>query len=168
MQWQRDGKQCEGVYIPRRDTSSRLNTLVGGRIFPGEHHHARFDVDENDEQLSVRFESDDTMARVSVKARLSDALPSDSVFQSVEDASRFFEAGSLGYSATSDSNRFDGLEMCCRSWSVQPLAVGEVRSSYFDDRSKFPEGSAIFDCALLMRGIEHEWHSRESINCGES
>ena len=51
---------------------------------------------------------------------------------------------------------------------AQPLAVGEVRSSYFDDRSKFPEGSAIFDCALLMRGIEHEWHSRESINCGES
>src|SRR5689334_24435689 len=30
----------EGVYIPRRDTASRFNTLVGGRLFPGYHHHA--------------------------------------------------------------------------------------------------------------------------------
>src|SRR4051812_12690190 len=28
----------EGVYIPRRDTSSRINAAVGGRLFPGVHH----------------------------------------------------------------------------------------------------------------------------------
>ena len=37
-----DGSVREGVYIPRRDTSSRLNTLVGGRLFPCMHHHADF------------------------------------------------------------------------------------------------------------------------------
>src|SRR5271155_4194265 len=30
VQWEQDGVRREGVFIPRRDTSSRLNTLVGG------------------------------------------------------------------------------------------------------------------------------------------
>src|SRR3981081_559325 len=37
-------EEREGVYIPRRDTGSRLNALVGGRFFPGEHHRANFQV----------------------------------------------------------------------------------------------------------------------------
>ena len=44
VEWDVDGKSREGVYIPRRDTSSRLNTFVGGRVFPGVHHHASFVV----------------------------------------------------------------------------------------------------------------------------
>ena len=38
------GVPREGVFIPRRDTDSLLNRLAGGRIFPGEHHPARFSV----------------------------------------------------------------------------------------------------------------------------
>ncbi|MFE8975478.1 DUF2071 domain-containing protein [Streptomyces cyaneofuscatus] len=34
-----DGVEC-GVYIPRRDTASRLNAFAGGRIYPGEHGRA--------------------------------------------------------------------------------------------------------------------------------
>ena len=30
----------------------------------------------------------------------------------------------------------------------------------FEDRALFPPGSVEFDCALLMRGIEHEWQGR--------
>ena len=136
---------------------------MGGRLFPGEHHHAHFDVVESDDQLQVRFESDDGQARVSVTAQVADQLPPDSVFASVEEASKFFEGGALGYSATRDATRYDGLELRCKTWEVQPLAVDAVQSSYFDDRTKFPKGSARFDCALLMRGIEHEWHTREDL-----
>ena len=34
------GQPQEGVFIPRRDTGSLLNHLMGGRIFSGEHHLA--------------------------------------------------------------------------------------------------------------------------------
>lgn len=163
VEWDRDRRREEGVFIPRRDTSSRLNTFVGGRLFPGEHHHARFDVNETDDRLQVRFESDDGQARVSVRARLAEGLSADSVFASVEEASRFFEGGALGYSATRDPTRYDGLELRCKTWAVHPLAVEAVQSSYFEDRTKFPAGSVAFDCALLMRGIEHEWHARERL-----
>ena len=168
VEWDRDGQRREGVYIPRRDSSSRLNALAGGRIFPGEHHHARFDVREKDNRLQVSFQSDDSEASVSVAGRVADTLPADSVFGSVEDASRFFEAGAVGYSATRDTDRFDGLELCCNTWAVKPLAVEAVRSSFFDDPTKFPPGSANFDCALLMRNIAHEWHTLDNLCCDET
>src|SRR6266576_2992820 len=38
------GVQREGVFIPRRDTGSFLSRLGGGRVFPGEHHAARFSI----------------------------------------------------------------------------------------------------------------------------
>lgn len=110
VEWDRDGQRQEGVFIPRRYTSSRLNTIVGGRLFPGEHHHARFEVSETADRLRVEFQSDDGQARVSVAARRADGLPPDSVFASVDDASSFFEGGALGYSATQDPARYDGLE----------------------------------------------------------
>ena len=42
--WDEDGSTREGVFISRRDTDSQLNVLLGGRLFPGEHHHSSFIV----------------------------------------------------------------------------------------------------------------------------
>ncbi len=160
-----DGCAREGVYIPRRDTNSRLNTLAGGTIFPGVHHHATFSVRESDECFSVELRSDDREVHVCVSGRVADDLAESSVFPSVAAASAFFEAGSLGYSATRDSGRYDGLELLCDEWHVDPLAVDRVESSYFEDEALFPAGSVTFDCALLMRDIQHEWHGRDELRC---
>ena len=168
VEWDRDGVRKEGVYIPRRDSNSRLNALLGGRLVPGEHHHARFNVDETDDRFSVAFQSDDGQVAVKVVARRTEDLPSGSIFSSLGEASRFFEGGALGYSATRDPARYDGLELRCEGWSVQPLAVQEVKSSYFEDVIKFPSGSTTFDCALLMRGVEHQWRTREDLCCASA
>jgi hypothetical protein len=93
VEWDVDGQPREGVYIPRRDTSSRLNTLAGGTLFPG-----------------------------------------------------------------------DGLELRCENWRVEPLEIDRVGSSYFEDETMFPPGSVEFDCALLMRGVHHEWHGRDDLS----
>lgn len=165
VRWEQGGREVTGVYIPRRDTSSRMNALAGGRLFPGVHHHATFQVDEAGDRFEVRMTSRDGQADVAVSASVGDALPITSVFGSVDDASAFFESGSKGYSATSDSTRFDGLELRCRNWSVTPLDVHEVYSSFFSDTAVFPEGNATFDHALLMTGIAHEWRSMEDLCC---
>ncbi len=70
VQWTQDGVLREGVYIPRRDTSSLFNTLVGGRLFPGVHHHARFQVQEDEYKFRVRMDSDDGQAHVLVHGQL--------------------------------------------------------------------------------------------------
>ncbi len=165
VEWDDGATVRQGVYIRRRDTSSRLNALAGGRLFPGLHHHAAFTVEETADRLSVALRSDDGVTSMSVRARRTDRLPATSVFRSLEEASAFFQAGSLGYSATPDPARFQGLELRCRKWQVEPLEVEEVRSSFFEDEALFPKGSIGFDCALLMRGIEHEWHGKADLCC---
>jgi hypothetical protein len=165
VEWDEGGAARGGVYIRRRDTDSRLNAWAGGRLFPGIHHHARFTVEEAAGRYHVAVQSDDGVTRVEVRGRRAEALPAASVFGSPEEASAFFRASSLGYSATPHPSRFQGLELRCLSWRAEPLEVEEVRSSFFEDESLFPRSSIGFDCALLMRGIEHEWHGKPDL-CG--
>ena len=53
------GVTREGVFIPRRDTNSEINHLMGGRIFPGEHNKAAFTVQESETEISFSMESRD-------------------------------------------------------------------------------------------------------------
>ena len=94
-----------------------------------------------------------------LRARIGKELPASSRFATLAEASGFFEPGSLGYSVTSNQRRLDGVRLKTRTWQVEPLQVEDVYSSFFANEKAFPSGSICFDCALLMRNIEHEWHS---------
>lgn len=163
VEWEEGGRLLEGVYIPRRDTSSRLNTILGGRLFPIIHYHARFDVAESDDYYRVVMNSDDGIAHVALEARVAQTLPAQSVFGSLESASGFFELGSVGYAPSLKSGELHALELRSFGWKVQPMNVERVESSFFGNPSAFPVGSIEFDSALLMRGIEHEWHVRPAM-----
>jgi len=174
VEWEERGEYHEGVYIPRRDTSSRFTALIGGRLFPGVHHHAHFQVREEDETFSVQMASDDGQTRVTVAAQLAAHMPARSVFASLQEASAFFERGFLGYSVTKQAGKLDVLELRCRNWMIEPLQVTEAHSSFFDDPKRFPAGTAELDGALVMRAIRHQWHvhrpfySSESVNPAQS
>jgi hypothetical protein len=157
--WKEDGARQEGVFVHRRDTSAWWNVAVGGQLFPGVHHRADFDIQETGEKLRIALESRDGVTRVAVAGASASSLPSSSVFGSVAEASRFFELGSRGYSRGSREGRLDGLELRTERWNVVPFEVSELRSSFFESKVRFPEGSAEFDHALLMRDIPHEWHA---------
>ena len=86
-------------------------------------------------------------------------LPTTSIFRTVNEASAFFEPGSVGYSATASGRRLDGVVLKTHSWSVSPLAIERVSSTYFADETVFPAGTVTFDCALIMRNIAHEWQA---------
>jgi len=159
VEWDAHGKTREGVFIPRRDTSSTLQSLVSGRIFPGIHHPADFVVDESGADYRLEMKSRDDATLVRLHARRAKALPATSLFNSLGEASDFFARGSAGYSATERTNCCDGLELVTTGWQVEPLDVVTVESSFFDDRAAFPTGTVKFDCALLMRNIKHEWRS---------
>lgn len=151
------GEPREGVFIPRRDTNSRLNHLAGGRPFSGEHHLAHFVVEDNGAQVALAARAHDGGMAVEVKGEECDALPSTSCFASLAEASAFFEGGSLGFSVTRQASRLDGLRLELDAWKVRPLAVRRVESSFFADEKRFPAGSVTFDHALVMRDIEHRW-----------
>jgi len=167
VEWDENGVPHSGVFIRRRDSDSWLNSALGGRLFPGIHHRAQFEVHaeacEKLNRIEMRVESDDGATRISLAGKRAAEFPRDSIFPSLAEASAFYESGGLGYSATSDPDRFDGLELCCQEWKAEPLEIEHVSSSYFDDASIFPPGSIAFDNALLMRDIEHEWHGRSEL-----
>ncbi len=167
VEWDEGGQTKEGVFIPRRDTSSRLNTLLGGTVFPGLHHHAAFNVCEHGDRYRITLNSDDGQTHLLIDGHLAHDLPRSSVFGSLQTASCFFENGSLGYSVTTQPGQFDGLELHSSNWQVQPFAVDNFASSFFEDGAKFPPGSVKFDSALLMRRIAHEWHDRGRLTAAD-
>ena len=154
VQWEENGTTKEGVYIPRRDTSSKFNTLAGGTIFPGVHHHAKFTTIEENGNYNVSFKSDDATT-LSISASETKEWNKESVFEDLNCVSEFFEKGSVGYSPNKKS--FEGLELKAYTWDVSLLKVHLVQSSFFENKNIFPEGSVVFDNALLMKNIEHEW-----------
>ncbi len=163
VEWDEGGQTREGVFIRRRDTDSRLNSWSGGRVFPGEHHLARFEVRETEAEFAVTMQSCDGSAQAGIVGSLAEALPSDSIFESLAQASAFFERGCLGYSARCDSEKLDGLLLQTPVWQVDALEISRVSSSVFEDREKFPAGTIALDHALLMRDIEHQWHAAKTL-----
>lgn len=161
--WDGPTGEQTGVYIPRRDTSSRLNVLAGGRLFPGIHHLAHFAINEGADVIDITMHSRDDTVNLRVAGKRAAALPATSVFGDIACASKFFAGGSLGWSATADPTVHQGLELRCERWAVEALAVDEARSGFFDDPGRFPSGTIALDHALLMRDIAHSWHARGNL-----
>lgn len=163
VEWDEPDGVQEGVYVPRRDTNSLLNHYAGGRLFPGAHAYADFNVREKGGWVGLRMRSSDGRVSVDLRATECDALPAGSCFRSVAESSAFFEPGCVGFSPSKDPNKLDAMRLKTEFWRVRPLAVEIVRSSFFADVSMFPPGSAVFDHALIMRDIPHEWHTQGGV-----
>ncbi len=163
VEWDGETGRRQGVYIPRRDTNSGLVRVLGGRFFPGVYRPGTFTIDEDEGSVSVRVNSADGQTNAFVRGRVSDRLAEGSIFESLEEASRFFEVGSLGFSPSSDRNHLDGLELVSKWWKAQSLQVETLESAFFGNAEVFPAGSIAFDCALIMRGIPCRWESHGRI-----
>jgi hypothetical protein len=163
VQWMQDGELREGVFIPRRDTNSWFNKTVGGRVFPGIFQRSRFETRESEADVSIRIVRADGGTEIAFAGHLAEQLPRTSIFPSLEAAAGFFSLGATGYSATGMEGHYHGMELHSTNWTVSPLAIEKAQSCFFDDPQRFPPGSVQLDCALLMRGIEHEWRSRPDL-----
>lgn len=163
VRWESEGQSHDGVFIPRRDTSSGLQHRLGGRIFPGEYHHSAFIAREEGGLITIACRWTDGRGDVDLVAREAGHFPTSSVFGSLDAASAFFEQGAIGYSPASEPSPLDGLLLRSRTWSVSPLAVDRLESAFFDDPDRFPPGSVTFDNALIMRNIAHEWQAMPAL-----
>jgi hypothetical protein len=136
-----DGPE-HGVYIPRRDTDSRISTLTAGLFLPGEHHLARFEVEESPERLRIGFRSADGSAHAQVQALLADRLQGSALFADLDEASAFVREAPDGYPARAEE------------FAIRPATLLQVASSYFEDPDRFPPGTAVPDSALVLRDAE--------------
>ena len=159
VEWDENGETREGVFIPRRDTDSTFNSLAGGTLFPGEHNRADFAVSETQTDIDFAMRSRDETVHVELKGTFADRLPKESIFEDLSESSEFFRGGALGYSVTRGARHLDGMTLETKEWKVRPLDVESVTSSFYGNKSLFPEGTVEFDHALIMQDVEHEWHA---------
>jgi hypothetical protein len=163
VEWDEAGERREGVFIPQRNTASRFNKALGGRAFPGVFSLSQFEAVESAESVAVRITDGDGVEQVRFAADVCDAHGRDSIFPTIDEAANFFSMGATGYSTARDGKNFEGMELRSLSWRVSPMWMREAYSRWFMREDYFPAGSVEFDCALLMRDIAHEWHSRPRI-----
>jgi hypothetical protein len=158
VEWDDEEGTQVGVYIPRRDTDSRVTAVAGDRIFPGIHQVARFRVEELGSALQIGVESRDGTLRLSVAAQESTSVAGE-LFSSLDDAVAFFRKGSLGYSASGATTRLIGVRLESQSWDARPVRVERMVSSLFDDSSAFPKGSCTLDFGVVMHNLPARWRS---------
>jgi hypothetical protein len=157
VEWDTADGPVTGVYITRRDSSSLVNVVVGGRAYPGVHGRASFSVDETDSRLRVGCRSADGSMRVFADVTVTSDLNGSRLFADISEASRFFASGARGYSPARNPAHLEGLELQTSAWAVTAAQVNEARTSFFEDLDAFPPGTAELDCALVMRGVPVSW-----------
>lgn len=158
VEWGDPGQPRTGVYVPRRDTSSRITAAAGGKVFPGWYRLARFEVSEPGGEVHVDVTSRDDGTQLAVVAAPAAVLASE-LFATLDDAVDFFRRGALGFSPAARTGCLDGVRLHSDSWAAQPMTVRRMRSSLFDDTMIFPPGTCSLDCALLMRNLPARWAS---------
>jgi uncharacterized protein YqjF (DUF2071 family) len=159
VDWDDSDGAHTGVYVPRRDTDSRVASLAGGRLFPGDYHLAHFEVEDAGSQISIDVTSRDSVTQLSVSAHRADDL-GGALFGSVGQAIEFFRHGSLSYSPGTEPGVLDGVGLDCSMWEAQPVSVDKMTSSLFDDSSTFPAGRCMLDSGLIMRELPVRWFAQ--------
>ncbi|HEX7127161.1 MAG TPA: DUF2071 domain-containing protein [Thermodesulfobacteriota bacterium] len=148
----------EGVFVWQRHSDTALLTLLGGRLFPGVHHRARFHSVEGESGLRVEAFTGQSRSDVSVSARRVPEWRPTPLFPTLEAARAFFARGDRGVSCSPGQRRLEAAPPGTLEWSPSPLAVSHVRVAFFEDRQRFPGGSIAFDGAVLMHAVPHGWH----------
>jgi len=117
-----------------------------------------FQVAEGNGSLGVSVLTENRRADVSFDSGYPGRWRGTPLFGDMDEASQFFERGDCGFSSRLRGGGLEGMWLRSLRWDMIPLFVRRVRTAFFEDPERFPRGSVEFDCALLMRGIPHEWH----------
>src|SRR5260370_11431655 len=147
-----DGAAREGVYTPMRHTNSAVTLMVGGRVFPGVHERATFDVADTGTDIDISIRATAGDMDVTLRGKSAEELPRGSAFPSLAAASEFFRGGLGWYSPGPDRGRLGGLTPASPEKRVGPLPLSQGDPSVLSRPPPLPHGTAQIDLALLPAG----------------
>ncbi|NUP51820.1 MAG: hypothetical protein HOW97_31550 [Catenulispora sp.] len=160
VEWDTPDGIATGVYVFRRDADSALAARLGGL------HRAVFGVVEGGGRYSLAAQSRDGAMSVAFTGEQADAMPAGSVFTGPDSASAFFRCSSTAYSPAPDGAGHTALRMVTPPWRGIPVRADHVQSSFFEDRSRFPRGTAVFDSAIAMHDVPARWKPVRALEPG--
>ncbi|NUR30332.1 MAG: hypothetical protein HOV83_31520 [Catenulispora sp.] len=151
VEWDTPEGVATGVYVFRRDTDSVLVARLGGL------RHAAFGVIEGGGRYSLAAQSSDGAMNVAFTGEQTAAMPAASVFTGPDVASAFFHCASIGHSPARDGGGHVATRLATPPWRGIPVRADYVQSSFFEDRARFPKGTAVFDSAIAMHDVPARW-----------
>jgi hypothetical protein len=155
VEWDTPEGVATGVYVFRRDVDSALVARLG------DFRRATFGVIEGGGRYSLAAQSIDGAMSVAFTGEQVAAMPRGSVFTGPDVASAFFRCASIGHSPVRGGGH-SALRLATPWWRGIPVRADYVQSSFFEDRSRFPEDTAVFDSAIAMHDVPARWEPVET------
>lgn len=155
VEWCTDRRVEVGVFVPRRDTSSTVGALLGGRLLDGVLQKSRFHVEDRRDYFSAQVIGKDGLL-VEVVAHEAGSFHSE-LFDDVDEASEFFQRGCVAFSPNLRRRAIEGVALESPAWAGVGVDVETIRSSVLSDESLFPRGAVTFDSALMVRDLAVTW-----------
>ena len=82
-------------------------------------------------------------------------------------AAAFFHCASVGHSPAPDGAAgHTAVRLVTPPWRGIPVRTEYVQSSFFEDRARFPRGTAVFDSAIAMHEVPARWEPVRPVNRG--
>ncbi len=142
-----------GVYVARRDTSSRIAASLAATIFPARLGHSQVTVIDDVERVNLVSRPNRPGAELDLVVSAADGLGADSVFDGVDTAANWLRDAAVGW--TFEGDRVERVTLDTGRWPVTPLRIEHVRSQWHHDRFR---ASLEFDHALIVRDLHARWH----------
>lgn len=158
-----------GIFVLRRDTSSRLDTWFDRFPPHCRPHHAVFCDSSQASRIDMRAVSDDRQFRIMMSGRLVPHVAESSVFVNADHAGAVLQEGLVRLGITCPSNcnpaRRAGPARGRRRCRLVPISVDRVASSLFDGDG-LPNGEAAeFDSAFWTQSLELGWNAQLQVCC---
>ena len=137
------------VYVPGRNTDSKMAILAGGRVFPGVHKQSHVDVVDTPDELgwSIRNDSTaDSTFDIVANADLSNAAPATS------EVADIVIGTTLGLSPGHRPDDLEAVQMLTASSDAKIVALPNLESSFIGGFS-----SAVETDTLLMSNVDVIW-----------
>lgn len=163
IRFKENGRWKDGVFIWRRDTDQNLTALLGGRLFPGVHEKATFQVSESPSQISMAVETRRGRGDVALKASYPARWEPSRLFKTFGQAKAFFQKGDCGFSCALQKDRLEGMRLQTLRWEMEPIKITKVHSAFYEKLAQKAPNGIQYDCALLMKGIPHRWNELKNI-----
>ena len=157
----RGGRRREGVFVPRRDTDSRLNRLGGRAALPRRPLTTpAFTVRGDGRPLPRRPPQRRRRTSLSVVGGVNAAVAGGVGLRLARGGLRLLRGGLAGVLRDAPARPARGAGAAAPRWRVEPLAGRAGGVQLLRGPVALPAGVGRVRLALLMRGIDHEWHVR--------
>lgn len=137
-----------GVFVPRRDTSSRAAALAGGRVWPGVHGRA-----------DITWTADRVEVVAADGARVTVALGASGHHLTDPDAAIALHSAELTAWSPDRRGGLEAADLECVCWRARPVGVAGWSSSWLGDAAVFPPGSTALAGALVMEDVAVTWRA---------